>query len=189
MKDMLSHRRYRTASILALCIVSISPTAGRAAQALSVEIVSSGGTPVQIDNCRAAFIDKPGPGGLVPSILLTKHDFYIAAAVDFTNIAPQPLVAVRFTFDLEDTFNQTVQSLGLDWFGTFSPNVQINARRNLAGTVGAVGGENASQGPVTLVCSVQYARYSDGRVWHKGDRSATPGLYFPPTPSPTATPL
>jgi hypothetical protein len=168
--------------------VPLSDTAN-ASQMLPTEVISSGASPVRIDSCTAALLDKPGPGGVLTSILLTKHDFYIAAAVDFTNVAPQPVEAVRFTFDVHDTFDEVAQSLALDWLGTFSPNVPIHARRNLAGTVGAVGQENATSGPLTVMCSVQDVRFSDGRVWKKGDRtSVSPGLYYPPTPSPAQTP-
>lgn len=156
---------------------------------LPTEVVSSGASPVRIDSCAAALIDKPGPGGVLTSILLTKHNFYIAAAVDFTNVAPQPIEAVRFTFDVHDTFDEVAQKLALDWLGTFSSGVAIHARRNLAGTVGAVGQENATSGPLTVICSVRDVRFGDGRIWKPGDRSAvSPGLYYPPTPAPVASP-
>ncbi len=187
------YRRYGRISALAMSSVFIAGLAciaeASANQNLPTVVSSSGASPVRIDSCRAALIDKPGPGGVIPSILLTKHDFYIAAAVDFTNIAPQPIEAVRFTFDVHDTFDEVTQGLGLDSLGTYAPGVQIHARQNLAGTVGAVSSQNASQGPLTVACSVEDVRFSDGRVWKKGDRTAvSPGLYYPPTPSPTSSP-
>lgn len=64
------------------------------------------------------------------------------------------------------------------------------ARRNLAGTVGAVTQENTASTPTNVICHVQFARFADGRVWKWGDRSTptTPGLYYPPTPSPLPGP-
>jgi hypothetical protein len=99
---------------------------------------------------------------------------------DFTNIAAKAVEAVRFIFDVQDTFSEVTQSLGLDWLGTFSPDVAIHAGRNLAGTVGAV----------NMICSVQDVRFSDGQVWKKGARSTpvTPGVYYPPTRAPNAKP-
>jgi hypothetical protein len=181
-----------TLSAAAICLsawcVSFSDPA-IASQMLPTQVVSSGASPIQIDNCTAALLDKPGPGGVLTSILLTKQNFYIGAAVDFTVVAPQPVTAVRFAFEVHDTFDEVAQNLALDWLGTFSPGVPIHARQNLAGTVGVVGQENTSSGPLTVVCSVQDVRFSDGRVWKKGDRGAvSPGLYYPPTPAPVATP-
>ena len=100
----------------------VVPLADRAiaSQVLPTEVVSSGASPIRIDSCAAALIDKPGPGGVLTSILLTKHNFYIDAAVDFTDIAPQPIAAVRFTFDVHDTFDEVAQSLALDWLGNRS---------------------------------------------------------------------
>jgi hypothetical protein len=179
--------RAALAAALVLSFLSTGPVI--ASQMLPTEVVSSGASPVRIDSCRAALLDKAGPGGVLTSILLTKHNFYVDAAVDFTNIAPQPIEAVRFTFEVHDTFDEVAQNLALDWLGTFSPGVAIQARRNLAGTVGAVGQENATSGPITVVCSVQDVRFSDGRLWKKGDRTAvSPGLYYPPTPAPAASP-
>ncbi len=60
----------------------------------------------------------------------------VAAGVDFTDVAPQRLSAVRFDFRVHDTFDAVTETLGLDWLGTFSPGVQIHARSNLAGTIG-----------------------------------------------------
>ena len=159
-------------------------------QSLPTEITSSGSSPVQIEICNAALIDKPGPGGLLVSELTKKRNYYIAAAVDFRNISPHALNAVRFVFDVHDTFDATTETLGLDWLGTFAPNVVIHARSNLAGTVGAVAQQNTSGSATTVVCHVEFARFSDGRVWKWGDRSApvTPGLYYPPTSSPTESP-
>ena len=97
---------------------------------------------------------------------------------------------MRFIFDVQDAFSEVTQSLGLDWLGTFSPDVAIHAGRNLAGTVGAVSQENTASSPTNMICSVQDVRFSDGRVWKKGARSApvAPGLYYPPTPAPNAKP-
>ena len=125
----------RLLAALALSIVCMTG-AVNAAQALPTEVTSSGSSPVRIDSCRAALLDKPGPGSLLVSALTTKRNYYIAAAVDFTNISPQPVNAVRIVFDVQDTFNAVTQSFGLDSIGTYSPGVQIHARQNLAGTVG-----------------------------------------------------
>ncbi|HEY1883528.1 MAG TPA: hypothetical protein VGG51_10860 [Candidatus Cybelea sp.] len=151
------------------------PAGSLAETTLRTEVVTSGASPVRVDSCRAALSDSR---------------LYIAAAVDFTNISPQPVNAVRFVFDVQDTFSAITQSMGLDWLGTFAPGVPILARRNLAGTVGAVGQENTASSPVNVICRVQYVRYADGRVWKDGDRTApvAPGLYYPPTPAPSATP-
>jgi len=167
----------------------VVPRSAEANQPLPTQVYSSGSSPVRIDSCRAVLIDKPGPGGLIPSALLTKHNFYIAAAVDFTNVSPEPLNAVRFVFEVQDTFEVVTQTLGLDWLGTFAPNVSIHARQNLAGTVGAVGQENTASSPTDVMCHVEFARYGDGRVWKWGDRSGpvAPGLYFPPRPAPSPT--
>jgi hypothetical protein len=72
---------------------------------------------------------------------------------DFTNIAAKAVEAVRFIFDVQDTFSEVTQSLGLDWLGTFSPDVAIHAGRNLTGTVGAV----------NMICSVQDVRFRAAR--------------------------
>lgn len=108
------------------------PAGSLAETTLRTEVVTSGASPVRVDSCRAALSDSR---------------LYIAAAVDFTNISPQPVNAVRFVFDVQDTFSAITQSMGLDWLGTFAPGVPILARRNLAGTVGAVGQENNSLEP------------------------------------------
>lgn len=170
--------------------IACATGAANASQTLTTEVTSSGSSPVRIDSCRAALLDKAGPGGLLVSALTTKRNYDIAAAVDFTNISPQPLNAVRFVFDVQDTFNAVTQSLGLDSIGTYSPGIQIHARQNLAGTVGAVAQENTASSPINVICHVQFARYADGRVWKWGDQSQpmAPGLYYPPTPGPTATP-
>lgn len=173
-------------TLLVACLAG----AGNAAQTLSTEAISSGSSPVRIDSCRAALLDKLGPGGPLTSMLLTKHDYYIAAAVDFTDISPQPLNAVRFVFDVQDTFNVVTQSLGMDWLGAFAPGIMIHARSNLAGTVGAVSQENTASSPTNVICRVQFARFDNGLVWKEGDRSARVApLYYPPTPGPTASPL
>jgi hypothetical protein len=160
-----------------------------AAQTLSTEVTASGSSPVRIDRCRAALLDQVGPGGIVSALVLTRRNAYVAGAVDFTDIDPQPLNAVRFLFDVQDTFGVVTESLGLDWLGTFSPGVMIHARQNLAGTVGAVGQANTASSPTNVICHVQFARFADGRVWKEGDRSApvAPGLYYP-TPYPSSSP-
>ena len=176
------------------CIVtagSMLGSAAEAAQTLPTKVQSSGSSPVRIDSCRAALPSiNRAPEGFLVSALTTKRNFYLAAAVDFTDISPLPLNAVRFVFDVQDTFNAVTQSLGLDSIGTYTPGVQIHARQNLAGTVGAVEQENTASSPTNVICHVQFARFNDGRVWKWGDRSQplTAGLYYPPTPSPTATP-
>ncbi|HVR45238.1 MAG TPA: hypothetical protein VMT95_01160 [Candidatus Binatia bacterium] len=59
---------------LALCAIAASAAlpAG-ASQTLTTEAVMSGSSPVRIDSCRAVLVDKPGPGGVIPSIILTKR--------------------------------------------------------------------------------------------------------------------
>lgn len=176
----------RRALHAAIAIWAATAVPAAATQSLRTEVTSSGASPVRIDSCRAELLDKAGPGGLIPSIVLAKRNYYIAAAVDFTNVSPQTLNGVRFIFDIQDTFGAITESVGLDWLGTFSPGVPIEARRNLAGTVGAVSQENAASSPTNVICHVQYARFDDDRIWKEGDRSApvAPGLYYPPTPPP-----
>lgn len=161
----------------------------RADQEIPTQAIGSSASPIRIDACRAALIDKPGFGGVVTQILTRRSNFYVAAAVDFTNVSTQPVEAVRFVFDVRDTFDETTQTLGLDWAGTFTPGVQINARRNLAGTVGAVGQENTAGIVRSVTCRVNDVRFFDGRVWRYGDRpdAASSGLIYPtypPSPGP-----
>jgi hypothetical protein len=89
----------RIAALLFTLSLALTYTAN-AAQSLSTEVTSYGSSPVRIDNCRAALLDKLGPGGIVPALLLAKRNYYIDAVVDFSNIAPQTLNGVRFLFDV-----------------------------------------------------------------------------------------
>lgn len=170
-------------------IVLASSVPARADQALSTEITSSGSSPVRIDGCRAVLMDRVGANSWIPAVAKANRDYYLDTAVDFTNVSPQRLNAVRFLFDVQDTFGVVTQSVGLDWTGTFTPNAAIHARRNLAGAVGTTNQQNTASTPTRVVCHVQFARYDDGRVWKEGDRTApvAPGLYYP-TPYPSTSP-
>ena len=163
--------------------------AARADQAIPTQAVGSSASPIRLDDCRAALIDKPGYGGVVTQVLTRRRNFYVAAAVDFTNVSTQPVQAARFVFDVRDTFDEVTQTLGLDWAGTFTPGVQIHARRNLAGTVGAVGEQNTAGIVKSVVCRVNDVRFADGTVWRYGDgpRAAHTGIIYPtypPSPAP-----
>jgi hypothetical protein len=158
-------------------------------QTLLTEVTASGSSPVRIDSCRAELRDRIGAHSLIAAIAQANRNYYLDAAVDFTNISPHPVNAVRFLFDVQDTFGAVTESMGLDWTGTFTPNVAIHARQNLAGTFGAVSQQNTASTPTRVVCHVQFARFEDGRIWKEGDTSApvAPGLAYP-TPYPTQTP-
>ena len=176
---------------LALSIPWVSPAAALSDQSLQTEAISSGSSPVKIDACRAALVDKPGPGGVLVSALTTKRNYYIAAAIDFTNVSAQTVDGVRVVFDVLDTFNAVTQTFGFDQLGTYSPGIQIHAHRTLAGAVtGATEEQNTAGAISQVICKIEYARFTDGRIWHYGDRNtpAGPGLYYPPTPSPTPGP-
>lgn len=176
-------------TMAALFVVAFSiPAIASADQALPTTVISGGSSPVRIDACRAQLRDHAGAGSLIPAIAKANQNYYIDAAVDFTNIGTQPLNAVRFLFDVKDTFGEVTESMGFDLLGTFTPYVVIHARKNLAGVVGAVSQQNTASSATIVVCRVQFARYEDGRIWKEGDRSApvAPGLIYPtPYPSPS----
>jgi hypothetical protein len=186
---MMSSHTSICASVAAACALLFSAVPAIADQAIPTEALGSSASPIRIDACRAALIDKAGYGGVVTQILTRQSNFYVASAVDFTNVSTQPVETVRFVFEVRDTFDEVTQTLGLDWAGTFTPDVQIHARRNLAGTVGAVGQQNTAGIVKSVVCRVNDVRFADGTVWRYGDGAGKghTGLSYPtypPSPAP-----
>lgn len=167
---MKGYRKYTTASILALCVAGITASPS-AARSLTTTIDPSHG-PIQLTSCRAALL------------LVSARGSYTRIDVSFTNTAKRPVSAVRFVFQETDAFGEPLQTDTVDRVGTFAPGVAIDS----SGWTGA----NVWTGWVlstklnAVECSVQLVRFDDGSEWR-----GTPvhhGLYFPPTPSPTATP-
>lgn len=131
-------------------------------------------------------VDHQGAGSIIPLIANANKNYYLATNVDFTNVSTQTLEAVRFTFEVEDTFGIVTQTAALDWTGSFAPGVGIHARENLGGAPGVTAQQNTGQTPTRVVCRVQLARYVGGTVWRPG-MGAAPGLVyptFPPSPKP-----
>jgi hypothetical protein len=171
-KEGWSILNFRSIAIAFGSIVAASIGPAGANQALQTAIMTTGTPPVRIDVCRAALLDT-----------LTVKNYYLATAVDFTNTSQQAIEAVRFTFEVEDTFGVVTQTAALDWTGSFAPGVAIRARTNLGGTSGFTAQQNSAQTPTRVVCRVQLARYVGGTVWHPG-MGAAPGLVYPTLPPP-----
>jgi hypothetical protein len=149
--------------------------------------MTTGSPPARIDSCRAALVDDAGAARTIPLIANANKNYYLATAVDFTNVSAQTLEAVRFTFEVEDTFGIVTQTAALDWTGSFAPGVAIHARQNLGGAPGVTAQQNTGQTPTRVVCRVQLARYVGGSVWHPG-MGAAPGLVYPTYP-PSSPPI
>jgi hypothetical protein len=132
--------------------------------------MATGVPPARIDSCRAVLLDR-----------VAQKNYYLATAIDFTNVSAQTLEAVRFTFEVEDTFGVVTQTAALDWTGSFAAGVAIHARSNLGGTSGYTAQQNAGQTPTRVLCRVQFARFVGGTVWHPGT-GAAPGLVYPTLP-------
>jgi hypothetical protein len=52
----------RLLALALFCVLTTAPAVMDAAQTLPTEVQGSGSSPVRIDSCRAALLDKPGPG-------------------------------------------------------------------------------------------------------------------------------
>jgi hypothetical protein len=107
----------------------------------------------------------------------------IGVGFDFTNVSGRSISAIRFGFRELDTFGEGPDYAGFvnDWNGDVAPGQSFSGNK--------AQGYNLSGGDVaSVICSVRKVRFSDGSVWSNGDESTQPGLYYPPTPSPTAAP-
>jgi hypothetical protein len=118
--------------------------------------------PVEITGCRASYA-------------LT----VLRVTVDFKNNGTKTATAVRFYFRATDAFGQPLQSGTPDRLGTFVPGVEIQDSSGVATGLPA--------NVASIVCRVEMVRFTDGTEWRGS--YAPQGLYYPPTPSPTATPL
>jgi len=118
-------------------------------------------------------------------LLRSSRGSYAIIGVGFTNTAKQPVVAVRLVFRSLDAFGEPLQTDTVDRTGTFAPGVAIDA----SGWTGANvwSGWVASTKLDAVECSVEMIRFADGTEFRAAP--VQHGLYFPPTPSPTWSPL
>ena len=115
--------------------------------------------PVQIETCKAWLSDTS----------VGNRNYYISQAVSFENGASQPIVAVRFAFQVLDPFGQPVRTMTGDATGTFAPQVLIQPGFRQGGAVGnSWTAINISPSIDSVVCDVQLVRFADGTLWHQG---------------------
>jgi hypothetical protein len=160
----------RFAGALALFVAAqVFATPPAVARGVATTIEPSHG-PVEITSCRAALLWATNEGRL------------LRVWLDFKNSGDKTATAVRFVFRASDAFGQPLQSGTGDRLGSFSPGVLI--ANWLSSNAGVMTGLPSNAANVT--CRVEMVRFQDGSEWRGS--YAPQGLYYPPTPSPTATP-
>lgn len=140
-------------------------------------IVRQPGAPVEIKDCAAFPMSANAPS------------YNEALTLSFTDISQQPLTAVKFGFDLYDSFDTKLTSIGATVHGEFSPGALIEPRTNGSEYVyspsspawryyfGPGSSDNvfrafAPNDVATAKCYVIEARFVDGTVWKSGTSSA-----------------
>lgn len=148
-------------TLLALCVFLMF-AAPALARGVQTTIEPSHG-PVEITRCRAGYLFGA-----------------LSAAVDFTNHSSKTATAVRFYFRATDAFGQQFATNTPDRLGSFAPGVSIEDSHGVIATTVPSNVANVS-------CKVEMVRFADNSEWRAAD--AMPSLYYPPTPSPTESPL
>lgn len=134
--------------------------------------------PIKIDACAADYGSVSVPSGIPFVNVSQKEEGLVAAGFDFTNAGAKPVAAIRFGFRELDTFgeNPNEAEFHLDWNGDVA--VGQSFRGNRAQGYNLVGNDLAK-----VICFVERVRFADGSIW-VGRDTYTPGLSYPPTPSP-----
>jgi hypothetical protein len=148
---------------------------------MQAQIAGAAGSPVRIDSCAAGYGKDTASTG-IPFVSVSQTDTnLIGASYSFTNVSQRPISTIRFAFRELDAFGEGPEYgvFVYDWHGDVQPGASYAA--NAAQGYNLTGGDIAR-----VVCAVQKVLFADGSVWSAGSTApAAPGLYYPPTPSPT----
>jgi hypothetical protein len=157
-KDILSHRRYRTASALALCIglVTALPAAAAATttpgEGLSSASSSGPYAPPPVNVTDLFFSEVQG------------NDMHVRnmTCVSFMNVSDKPIKTIEFSFSYVDVWGATLANVEVSREGIFSPGVLIQGPTYKPGS--------------PYVVEIQDPRHQEKDCWAEGDVNS-PLLY------------
>lgn len=162
----------RTASALALLtlgLVSAFAAPALADRNLSADAApDSGLSPITITNCDAwAGLTTPSNGSN-----------YVRVRIRFFNHTKTRADAVRFSIAQYDAFGQSLGSSTSDEIG------DVTSGHYTFDGIGEFDVMLTSSAPnvAKILCDVDMVHFKDSTAWKRGQ---PPGLYYPPTPSPT----
>lgn len=124
-------------------------------------------SPVRITACSALANDFVATYSDPPQYLYTQ----VHTEVAFTNLAKSDVAAVRFAFEVDDSFNRAYDTFLGTAHGRYSPGVTIEPHRqgllNVLQDDATAWNANVNGQDIGLVgCYVQGVRFSDDTVWN-----------------------
>lgn len=142
-------------------------------------IVRQPDAPIEIRDCGAVSIGSGAP------------TYNEALTLSFTNVAQKPLTAVKFGFDLYDSFDTKLTSIAGTVHGEFSPGALIEPRTSGSQYIyspsspawryyfGPGSADNIFRGfapndIATAKCYIVEARFADGEIWRASHQDTAP---------------
>jgi len=148
----LVHSRHAIHIIGAVTALALgcAPLAARAdSTGVATGIIAVRNAPVSIQACAAGWTD------------LGYSMLSVGESVSFVNRALEPVVAVRFRFELRTTFGEELDTHYGTSEGLYSTNVLIESTRH--------GDKRFYPAPHSILCSVDTVKFRSGRMWQVGD--------------------
>jgi len=185
-------KKRSAASLIPLLVLACISRADAARNFSKYAVLPQPEAPVQITLCAAGVQDSD----------VGNVDYYIVTEVTFQDTtAYQTATAVRFRFDLYNSFNEHLTALYGIKEGTFSPGVLIQPKSGgiMNVTLPDFSFINIWDTATQIICSVDTVAFSDGTIWRADfnhdlneavhpNVSPTPTWTLPPYTPPTSSP-